>query len=310
MRKIIIDTDTGSDDAIALIMALRHPDIKVVAITTVAGNVPIDLATKNAKISIGMADTYVPPVYEGCGIPLYRKQITAQAVHGLDGLGDVGYQVPDIQTQDEHAVDAIARLVDENDDVELVTLGPLTNIAMAIKMYPQKMAKVKSITAMGAQFKQMNPYTPCAEFNMLVDPEAVDIVLRSGIYTVFIPFDVCFGETAFSREEMNNLLALGTKQAKFFIECNRSLIAYLNEGYGQDVLIMPDPTAMAFYIDNSIAKERIEAYARCETKAELTVGEVLFDYRNLLKQPINSAVIPAVDGAVFKQMIFECCKAK
>lgn len=308
MRNIIIDTDTGSDDAIAIVMALRHPDIHVEAITSVAGNVPIEYATRNAMISIEMADTYSPPVYEGCSVPLCRKQITAQQVHGHDGLGDVGYDSPKIVLEKEHAVDAIARLVDEKSDIEIVTLGPLTNIAMAIRMYPEIMKKVKTITAMGGQYRKMNPHTPCGEFNMLVDPEAVDIVLKSGIYTIFVPLDVCFDDAAFDEEEIKSLYRLGTKQAEFFVDCNKSLIDYIKKKHGVTQLIMPDPTAMAYYIDNSVATSRVDAYTVCETKSELTVGQLVYDYVDLLKQEKNAAVIPTIDGKKFKEMIFDCCR--
>lgn len=157
MRKLIIDTDTASDDAIALVLALRWPDVEIKAVTTVAGNVPVEAATRNAMVSIAMADAYRPPVYRGCDRPLWRRQITAQQVHGRDGLGDRGYPDPGIPLEQEHAVDAIARLVRENEGIDIVTLGPLTNIAMAIRLYPATMSRVRSITAMGGPVPAAQP---------------------------------------------------------------------------------------------------------------------------------------------------------
>lgn len=308
MRKLIIDTDTASDDAIALVLALRWPDVEIKAVTTVAGNVPVEAATRNAMVSIAMADTYRPPVYRGCDRPLWRRQITAQQVHGRDGLGDRGYPDPGIPLEQEHAVDAIARLVRENEGIDIVTLGPLTNIAMAIRLYPEVMGRVRSITAMGGQYRQLNPHWPCSEFNILVDPEAAQILLESGIHTTFVPLDVCFGEAAFDRQELDALYALGTPQARFFVDCNRTLIDYTLEKYGYEELIMPDPTAMACYLEPDVALERRPAFTRCELQSTLAPGELVYDFEGRCGGPENSALVPRIDAERFKRMIFDCCR--
>lgn len=308
MRRILIDTDTASDDAIALVMALRALQVKVEAITVVAGNVPLDQAVRNAMVSVEIADTYAPPVYRGCDRPLWRRQITAQQVHGQDGLGDRGYPEPSIPLESEHAVDAIARFAQQVDDLEIVTLGPLTNIAMAIRMYPQQMRRVRSITAMGGQYRQRNPHWPASEFNILVDPEAAQILLDFGIHTTFVPLDVCFGKAAFNRKELDALYALKTPQAKFFVDCNQTLIDYTREKYGYEELIMPDPTAMACYLDPSLALETLPAVTRCELHSTLAPGELVYDFKAAQKHKANSALVTAIDDKRFKQMIFDCCR--
>ena len=308
MRRILIDTDTASDDAIALVLALRAAQVKVEAITVVAGNVPLDQAVRNAMVSVEMAGTYAPPVYRGCDRPLWRRQITAQQVHGQDGLGDRGYPAPSIPLEREHAVDAIARYAQQIEDLEIVTLGPLTNIAMAIRMYPRQMRRVRSITAMGGQYRQRNPHWPASEFNILVDPEAAQILLDFGIHTTFVPLDICFGRAAFNRGELDALYALGTPQAKFFVDCNQTLIDYTREKYGYEELIMPDPTAMACYLDPSIALKTRPAATRCELNSALAPGELVYDFDPPAPRRANSALVTEIDAERFKQMIFDCCR--
>ena len=151
MRKIIIDTDTGSDDAVAILMALRDPSVQVLAVTTVCGNVNMEQATINAFRSIDAARTYVPPVYKGAYRPLMRDAVTAENVHGQDGMGDMGLPVPDMQAETEHAVEAILRLVKENPgEIEIVALGPATNLALAMMKDPETMKQVKHIYSMGS----------------------------------------------------------------------------------------------------------------------------------------------------------------
>jgi purine nucleosidase len=182
MRKFIIDTDTASDDAVAIIMALREPSVKVEAVTVVAGNVPLDKAVRNALISIEKAETYQPPVYIGLSKPLIRKQYTAEYVHGEDGLGDVGYKDPVIKAEREHAVDALLRIIDENPgQLELITLGPLTNVAAAVIKSPETMKKLKGIYTMGGTLGFPGNVSVAAEFNIYVDAEAAEIVCNSGI---------------------------------------------------------------------------------------------------------------------------------
>ena len=306
MRRILIDTDTASDDAVAIVMAMRHPDFKVEAITTVAGNVPLDIATVNAKISIGMADTYIPKVYAGCRYPICRPdQLSIQKFPGDDGMGNHHFPVPDIPTEKEHAVNAIAQMVKEFDDLEIITLGPLTNIALAIRMYPDTMKKVKKIVSMGAQFGMKNPFTPAAEYNSACDPEAAQIVLSSGIYMEMIPMDASYGDAVFEEGDLNRLRAIGTKQAGFFYECNTGFIETCLNLYGRPMVLMPDQIAMAYLIDPTIAKIRESSYAQCETSRGLAYGQFIYDYRN---GESNCTVIPRIYGDKFKEILFSTCK--
>ena len=306
MRRILIDTDTASDDAVAIVMALRHPEFKVEAITTVAGNVPLDIATVNAQISIGMADTYAPKLYAGCSKPLCRPdQLTIAKFEGDDGMGNHNFPIPDVNVEKEHAVNAIAHYVEQYDELEIITLGPLTNIALAIRMYPDIMKKVKKIVAMGAQFGMKNPFTPAAEYNIACDPEAAQIVLTSGIYMEMIPMDASYDDAIFEEEDLNKLRAIGTKQSDFFYDCNTGFIETCQRLYGRPMVLMPDQIAMAYLMDPSIAKVKESSYAQCETARGISYGQFVYDYR---AEEFNCTVIPKVYGDKFKKILFAGCK--
>lgn len=305
MRRILIDTDTASDDAVAIVMAMRHPDLRVEAITTVAGNVPVDIATANAKISIAMAQTYTPALFKGCSRPICRPdRLTIQAFPEDDGMGNHGFPVPDIPVGSEHAVNAIARLVDTYDDLEIITLGPLTNIALAIRLYPETMKKVKKIVSMGAQFGMKNPFTPAAEFNIACDPEAAQIVLSSGIHMEMIPLDASFDDAIFELEDLNRLRNIKTPQADFYYRCNTGFLETCKRLYGRPLLLMPDQIAVAYLIDPSIAKVKESSFAQCETARGLSYGQFVYDYTS---EQNNCTVIPKVDGAAFKELLFKSC---
>ena len=192
MRRFIIDTDTASDDAVALVMALRAQNIHVEAITCVHGNVPLQVASRNARISVQKAATYQPPVYQGLAIPLLRVlEHRAESAHGADGLGNMNYPEPDVPLADGNAVQKIVDIVaaDDSGELELCAIGPMTNIAAAILLAPQVMKKVKNLTVMGGQWRMIDAFTPNAEFNIALDAEAVKIVLDSGVKVRIVPLN-------------------------------------------------------------------------------------------------------------------------
>ena len=177
-RKILIDTDTASDDAVALIMALRSPEVEVLAITTVGGNVPVDQATQNALYTAELCASTVP-IFSGAATPLIRPLEDAIWFHGRDGLGDQGYRPVTRTAESGFAVDAMVRIVEANPGIELITLGPLTNLALAIQQWPQLAANVSRCVVMGGAPCCEGNVTPAGEYNFWVDPEAARVVLRS-----------------------------------------------------------------------------------------------------------------------------------
>ncbi len=306
MKRFLIDTDTASDDAVALILALREPQIKVEAITVVAGNVPLPLAVKNALTAITVANTYQPPLYVGMARPLLRDPFTAEFVHGQDGMGNMALPEPDICPQPEHAVDALERIIEENPgQLELITLGPLTNIAMLCLKAPETVKKLQRITIMGGAGLGPGNITPVAEFNAYVDAEALHIVLHCGAPIFLVGWDVSMGTAFISAAEAEQLLNSGSEIARFCIRCNQSLQAFNFKRLNKHGFDLPDPATVAAAIYPDIILETFDAYTCVEYKNDSSYGQVIIDQMNLLSQPPNATICRAIDGPKFKQRLFQ-----
>ena len=214
MRDFLIDTDTASDDAVAIIMALAAPDVRVLALTTVAGNVALAQATRNALVTVDVCGSDVP-VFEGAGAPLIRALRDAHWFHGADGLGDHGYPAPKRKAEDEHAVDAILRLSHAHAGLTLVTLGPLTNIALALARDPSLATRIGRCVVMGGAPCCEGNVTPAAEYNIWVDPEAARAVFRSRLPIEMVGWHVSRGASVLSDAEIAEIEKLGTARARF-----------------------------------------------------------------------------------------------
>ena len=313
MRHLLIDTDTGSDDAVALIAALREPSVKVEAITTVCGNVPLPLATNNALISIAMANTYQPPVYVGADKPLYRALYTAENVHGDDGLGDMHYPVPPIPVSSGFAPDVILEYVRKfPNELEIVTLGPATNIALAIQKDTTTMAKVKRIYSMGTGGFGPGNVTPVAEFNVYVDAEAYKIMLESGIPITIAGFDLCLGDAALTRSDIAILKSSVDPAAVFAVDCNRVLITYNQKRSGQEIIDLPDPVAMAIALWPNVIAEQLPCHCYVCTIEEPAYGQVILDYGQnpptshvLSTNAPNAMVVKTIQNTLFKEKLLQ-----
>lgn len=311
MRKIIIDTDTGSDDAVALIMALKSNEVKVEAITTVCGNVPLELATKNALMTIEIANGQKPPLYVGVGKPLFRNLVTAVNVHGEDGMGDCNLINPSIKAENKHAVDAILEIVENNpNEVEIVTIGPATNIAFAILKAPETMKKVKHIYSMGTSGFGPGNTTPVAEFNVYVDAEAYSIMLKSEIPITIIGFDVCLGDAALNKSDMDLLLTSGKKEAEFSVKCNRTLLEYNLQRSGKHIVDLPDAVAMGVVLWNDIVLEKKLCYCYTCTVEEAAYGQVIINDGSKLaisdgfgSHTPNAVVCKTIDSKLYKERL-------
>jgi len=218
-RTFLIDTDTASDDAVALIMALRAPDVRVAAITMVAGNVNVRQATRNALYAIELCAAEVP-VYVGAKKPLLRAYTSATWFHGRDGFGGHDYPTPGRLPEKVHAVDAIITTIEANPGLVLVTLGPLTNIAVALARKPSIATKISRCVVMGGAPCCEGNVTPAAEYNVWVDPEAARIVMRSGLPVELIGWQLSRGEAVVNETDMELMQGFDTELARFAIECN------------------------------------------------------------------------------------------
>ncbi len=305
MRKLIIDTDTASDDAVALIMALREKDVNVEAITVVAGNVPIDLAVKNALISVEIAGTYTPPVYKGMAKPLMRELFSAEFVHGEDGMGDMDLHEPTLKAENEDAVDAMLRIIESSDEpMELITLGPLTNVAMACLKAPDTMKKLKRVSIMGGAGLASGNITPVAEFNIYVDAEAAQIVINTGLNLYFIGWDVSMGTSFISKEDMDYLNESGSDIAAFCVRCNKTLEEFNLKRLGHMGFDLPDPaTVGAALYDHMV--ENYDAHCYVDYTSEKGYGQLVIDYMNIERKAPNATFCKKLDGQLFKKKLFE-----
>src|SRR6266851_3300414 len=211
--QFLIDTDTASDDAVALIMALRSPRVRVIAITTVAGNVAVQQATRNALYTAELCGSDVP-VFMGAEEPLNRPHQSAHWFHGRDGLGDHGYPPPRKAPEKLPALEAIITMVESHPGLVLVTLGPLTNLALALQLNPGIAAKVSRCVIMGGAPCCEGNVTPAAEYNIWCDPEAARVVLHSGLPIELVGWHLCRGDAALNPEDIKYVLSFGTPQAR------------------------------------------------------------------------------------------------
>ncbi len=289
----LIDTDTASDDAVALIMALRSPDVRVLAITTVAGNVAVEQSTRNALYTAELCGSDVP-VFMGAAKGLVRAHESAHWFHGRDGLGDHGYQAPRRAAEKQPAAEAIIATIKCNPGLVLVTLGPLTNVALALQHSLDIAAKVSRCVVMGGAPCCEGNVTPAAEYNIWCDPEAARIVLRSGLPVELVGWHLCRGNAALSADDIERVLSLNTKVARFAIECNsRAQEAYF-EQTGEHGISLPDPVAMSIALDPAIVTQQSEHYVDVECSSELTRGMTVVDRLNVAGNERNRKVWASV----------------
>ena len=288
-RTLLVDTDTASDDAVALIMALRSAEVRVAAITVVAGNVAVAQATSNALFSAELCGSDVP-VYSGAEGPLLRKLATADWFHGADGLGDHGYKPAKRRAEPRHAVDALIQTVRENPGIEIVTLGPLTNVAMALLRDPKLAASVKRCVVMGGAPCCEGNVTPAAEFNIWVDPEAARIVFRSGMRLEMVGWQLCRGDAVLNPRDIERVLALKNPVAEFAVRCNSTAVEAFFKQTGQRGISLPDPVAMGIALNPALCTSSSEHCVEIEVSSELTRGMTVVDRLDVAADSRNKNV--------------------
>jgi purine nucleosidase len=298
----LIDTDTASDDAVALIMALGSPQIQVAAITTVAGNVDVQQASRNALYTAQLCSSNVP-VFAGAERPLTRAHVSASWFHGRDGLGDHGYAPPRRSVETQSGADAIVETIEAHPGLVIVTLGPLTNIALALQKKPDIADKVSRLVLMGGAPCCEGNVTPAAEYNIWCDPEAARMVVKSGLPVELVGWHLCRGEAALGLADIEHVLGIGTPVAKFAIECNsRAQEAYF-EQTGEHGISLPDPVAMAIALDPSIVTSQSEHFIDIETQSALTRGMTVVDRLNVSADSRNREVWDASPGGRHKAKV-------
>ena len=282
MKRIIIDTDTGVDDALAIILALRSPELRVEAITTVAGNVEVEKCTRNCLLLLDLLQPKrIPAVAQGAEKPLMRRLVTAPEVHGNDGLGDVAsrYPAPKHRTTNKNADDVILELIRRYPHkITIVAIGPLTNIAHALRKDFKSMKKVQEIIIMGGAFDVAGNTGPVAEFNMYVDPEAAERVLHSGIPITLVPLDAT-QQVALQRSDVARLARNGSNEIGVFIErMTKRYMQYHKTTEGFLGGYLHDPLAVGVAVNRRFVRCR-EVHVEVETHGEITRGMTVAETR-------------------------------
>ncbi|MEM9972019.1 MAG: nucleoside hydrolase [Pseudomonadota bacterium] len=305
-RKIIIDTDPGQDDAVAILLALASPEeIELLGVTAVAGNVPLNLTEKNARIVCELAGRTDIPVYAGCDAPLSRRLVTAEHVHGKTGLDGPDLPEPTMPLQSRHAVDYLIDTLrsEPAGSVTLVPIGPLTNIATAFDRAPDVVEKVAEIVLMGGAYFEVGNITPAAEFNIYVDPEAADIVFKSGAPIVVMSLDVT--HKALTDEAwVSNMLALGTDVGRMVSEWTSFFERFDKEKYGGNGAPLHDPCTVAYLIDPDLFAGRT-INVEIEVQSELTRGMTVADWWRVTDRQPNALFINHVDRDGYFKLLTE-----
>lgn len=304
-RKIIIDTDPGQDDALAILLALASPELDVLGITAVAGNVPLDLTKTNARKICELAGRPDVKVFAGADRPLVRALVTAENVHGKTGLDGPDLPEPAMPLQDQHAVDFIIEtlLTQESGSVTLCPLGPLTNIAQALIRAPQIATRIREIVLMGGGFFEGGNITPTAEFNIYVDPQAAHIVLTSGVPIVMLPLDVTH-KALTSARRIERFRAMGTRSGAASAELLEFFERFDEEKYGSDGGPLHDPNVIAYLLKPELYKGR-HCNVVVETASDLTLGMTVVDWWGVTDRPKNAFYIRDVNDEGFFDLLIE-----
>jgi purine nucleosidase len=305
-RKIIIDTDPGQDDAFAILLALGSPeDIDLLGIVAVAGNVPLALTQKNTRMICELAGKPETPVFAGCDRPLKRKLVTAEHVHGKTGLDGPVLTDPTMPLQTQHGVEFIIETLrrEAAGTVTLCPLGPLTNIAQAFLQAPDIIEKVQEIVLMGGAYFEVGNVTPAAEFNIYVDPEAAEIVFKSGVPLVVMPLDVTH-KVLTTRARVAAFRALGTEVGRIAAEWAEFFERFDKEKYGSDGGPLHDPTVLAYVIRPELFQGR-QINVEIETQSELTLGMTVADWWGVTDRAPNALFVGDVDAQGFFDLLTE-----
>lgn len=304
-RSIIIDTDPGQDDAVAILVAMASPELELIGITTVAGNVPQPLVTVNALKMCELAGQPTVPVFPGAEGPLERSLFTAEYVHGPTGIDGADLPAPTVSAQTTSAVDFIVASCLSADDASLTIcpLGPLTNVAHALRAEPHIVPKIREIALMGGGFFAGGNTTPVAEFNIYVDPQAADIVVSSGVPVTMFPLDVTH-QALVLPEHLAAFRELGTAAGAAVAGMLDYYGDYDIEKYAMPGAPLHDPCVVAYLIDPALFSGKA-CHVEVETESELTIGQTVVDWWGMTGKPPNALVMDSVDAEGFMALVID-----
>ena len=305
-QKIIIDTDPGQDDAIGILLALASPEeLNVLGIVTVAGNVPVELTSRNALMLCELAKKPETKVFAGCSRPLVRSLVTAEHVHGKTGLDGANLSVPTVPLQKQHGVDwTIETLMEaEDNSITICCFAPLTNVAMAMTKAPEILQKINKIVMMGGGYFEGGNITPTAEFNIYVDPHAASTVLRCGRPIVMMPLDVTH-KALMQRKWLEDLRDLGSAVGDAAYGMMSFYERFDLEKYGSSGGPLHDPTVIAYLLQPELFEGRY-VNVEIEIHSELTMGMTVVDWWDVTDRKPNVTFNNQINADGFFQLILE-----
>jgi len=308
-RKTIIDCDPGQDDAVMLLLALACPDeFDILGITTVAGNVPLNLTQRNARIMCELAGRTHVPVFAGCDKPMRLELITAENVHGKTGIDGVEIYEPSMPLQDQHAVDFIIDTLLQADDnsITLVPTGPLTNIGEAISRAPDILPRIREIVLMGGAMREAGNTTPSAEFNILEDPDAAHIVMQCGRPLTIVPLDVTH-QVLVSKDRLEQLRELNTPIGSAVVGMMEFFNRFDSEKYGSDGAPLHDPCTIAYLLKPDLFEGKM-CNVEIETGSPLTRGHTAVDFWGITDRTRNANWLHKVDADGFFELLIKRLK--
>ncbi len=305
-RKVIIDCDPGQDDAVALFLAMASPDeLEILGITTVTGNVPLELTQRNARMMCDIAGRHDLKVFAGCERPLVLEPITAEYIHGKTGIDGVDIFEPVTPLQPQHAVDFIieALLAAETASVTLVPTGPMTNIATAIQRAPAVLEKIEQVVSMGGAMREGGNRSPSAEFNVLADPHAAEVVYNCGRPVTAMGLDVTH-QVLSTRERVMRIRNVGNKVAEATAGMLGFFHRYDTKKYGTEGAPLHDPCTVAWLLRPDLFRTK-----RCNISVEkdsaLTLGHTAVDFWHVTDRPHNVDWACEVDADGFYDLLIE-----
>lgn len=308
MRHIIIDTDTAADDALAILMVLQQPDIAVHAITINCGNIQFDQQVQNALYTLDLAGRTDILVHPGCREPLLKRYRTVPEVFGADGFSGANFPPVGTKPSDVHAVDAIiAAAKAHSGELEIIALAPLTNIAIALNKAPEIVPMIKKVWFMGATLHAVGNITMGAEFNVWVDPEATDMVLRSGVPLVITPWETAKRDAVLSLAERDEIGRMDTPIARFFSRVTQTLYSYTTKVEEFGGAIHSDIIGVTVPLFPDEIRDQADMYMCVELGGEHSRGVTLLDWVGLAGKTPNITIIKAIDPVAFRGHIMAMC---
>ena len=301
--KIIIDTDPGQDDAAAIMLALGSPELEILGLTIVAGNVPLDLTTRNALMICELSGRLDVEVFAGAKGPLIGPQVTAEHAHGKSGLDGPDIFKPSITLQPRYAPDFLVETILKEDEktVTLCPIGPLTNIALALKLEPTIASRIKQIVLMGGGYFAQGNITPSAEFNIFADPEAAKIVFNCGAPIIMMPLDVTH-QILTTKARVEKIKAAGNTASLALAKMLSFYSRYNSKKYGNDGAPLHDPTTIAWLLKPELFNGK-HCNVEIETESKLTRGATVIDWWEVTGRPKNAYVVNEVNSDGFFELL-------